>query len=148
VPYGLAAVETLRIESGLIFIGYDYFQHETNPCDMSLDKVIRLDTGDFNGKQALEETAKSPPRRLVTLAVEGDTAPEYGAAVTIGGEPAGTLTSPCESPTLGRVIGLAMLDARFASPGGSVDVALGDGTVPATVEPLPIYDSEKRRPRA
>jgi sarcosine oxidase, subunit alpha len=68
--------------------------------------------------------------------------------VTSGGEPAGTLTSPCESPTLGRVIGLAMLDARFASPGGSVDVTLGDGTVPATVEPLPIYDPEKRRPRA
>jgi aminomethyltransferase len=148
VPYGLAAVETLRIESGLIFIGYDYFQHETSPFDMSLDKVIRLDTGDFNGKQALEETAKSPPRRLVTLAVEGDTAPEYGAAVTSGGEPAGTLTSPCESPTLGRVIGLAMLDARFASPGGSVDVALGDGTVAATIEPLPMYDPEKRRPRA
>jgi aminomethyltransferase len=148
VPYGLAAVETLRIESGLIFIGYDYFQHETNPYDMSLDKVIRLDRGDFNGKQALAATATSPPRRLVTLAVEGDAAPEYGAAVTSGGEPAGTLTSPCESPTLGRVIGLAMLDARFASPGGSVDVALGEGIVPARVEPLPIYDPEKRRPRA
>ena len=33
-PYGLAAVETIRIESGLIFIGYDYFQHETSPYDM------------------------------------------------------------------------------------------------------------------
>jgi glycine cleavage system T protein (aminomethyltransferase) len=148
MPYGLAAVETLRIESGLIFIGYDYFQHQTNPYDMSLDKVIRLDTGDFNGKQALAETAQSPPRRLVTLSVEGGTAPEYGAAVTSGGEPAGTLTSPCESPTLGRVIGLAALETRFAVPGGRVDVALADGTVPATVEPLPIYDPEKRRPRA
>ena len=148
VPYGLAAVETLRIESGLIFIGYDYFQHETSPYDMSLDKVIRLDTGDFTGKQALAETAQSPPRRLVTLGVEGDGAPEYGAAVASGGEPAGTLTSPCESPTLGRVIGLAVLDARFASPGSRVDVAVGDGTVPATVESLPVYDPEKRRPRA
>ena len=148
VPYGLAAVETLRIESGLIFIGYDYFQHETNPYDMSLDKVIRLDKGDFNGKQALEETAQSPPRRFVTLAVESGTAPEYGAAVTSGGEPAGTLTSPCESPTLGRVIGLAALETRFAAPGASVDVALGETTVPATVESLPIYDPDKRRPRA
>ena len=58
-PYGLSAVESLRIESGLIFIGYDYFQHETNPFDMSLDKVIRLDTGDFHGKAALAETAKA-----------------------------------------------------------------------------------------
>jgi aminomethyltransferase len=148
VPYGLAAVETLRIESGLIFIGYDYFAGETNPYDMSLDKVIRLDKGDFNGKQALEKTAQSPPRRFVTLAVEGGIAPEYGAAVMSGGEPAGTLTSPGESPTLGRVIGLAALETRFASPGTTVDVALGDGTVPATVESLPIYDPNKRRPRA
>jgi aminomethyltransferase len=147
-PYGLAAVETLRIESGLIFIGYDYFQHETDPFDMSLDKVIRLDRGDFHGKQALAETAKSPPRRFVTLVVEGGDVPEYGAAVTKGGEEAGTLTSPCESPTLGEVIGLAVLESRFANEGERVEVALGDGAVAATVDKLPIYDPEKRRPRS
>src|SRR5262245_207005 len=84
-PYGLAAVETLRIESGLIFIGYDYFQHETDPFDMSLDKVIRLDTGDFHGKEALARTVAGPPRRLVTLTLDGPDVPEYGAAVTSGG---------------------------------------------------------------
>jgi aminomethyltransferase len=148
VAYGLAAVETLRIESGLIFIGYDYFQHETNPFDMSLDKVIRLDAGDFHGKSALAKTAQEPPRRFVTLALDGGDVPEYGAAVTKDGEPAGTLTSPCESPTLGKVIGLATLERRFAQAGGSVDVAVGEGTTTATVAPLPIYDSDKRRPRA
>ena len=147
-PYGLAAVETLRIESGLIFIGYDYFQHETDPFDMSLDKVIRLDTDDFHGRQALEETAKAPPRRMVTLALEGSDVPEYGAAVTKDGQPVGTLTSPCESPTLGRVIGLAVVETRLASPGTRVEVALGNGVADATVEPLPVYDPEKRRPRA
>lgn len=147
-PYGLAAVETLRIESGLIFIGYDYFQHETDPFDMSLDKVIHLDGGDFQGKDALVETAKSPPRRLVTLSLQGSEVPEYGAAVTKDGEPAGTLTSPCESPTLGRVIGMATLDTRFARKGETVEVALGDGTVTATVDDFPVYDPEKRRPRS
>jgi glycine cleavage system T protein (aminomethyltransferase) len=147
-PYGLAAVETLRIESGLVFIGYDYFQHETDPFDVSLDKVIRLDKGDFHGKSALERTAAGPPRRMVTLALEGSEVPEYGAAVTHGGEPAGTLTSPCESPTLGRVIGLALLETSVARLGESVEVALGDGTVPGHVEPLPLYDTEKRRPRS
>ncbi len=147
-PYGLAAIETLRIESGLIFIGYDYFQHETDPFDMSLAKVIRLDTGDFHGKAALEKTAKSPPRRMVTLAVEGGEVPEYGAAVMKDGEPAGTLTSPCESPTLGKTIGLAVLETRFARKDEVVEVAVGDGTAPATVESLPIYDPEKRRPRS
>ncbi len=148
VPYGLAAVETLRIESGLIFIGYDYFQHETDPFDVSLDKVIRLDTGDFHGKKALAETAKHPPRRMVTLAVDGDEVPEYGAAVSKDGEPAGTLTSPCESPTVGTVIGLAVLETRFAEPGTRLDVAVGDGSAAATVEALPIYDPDKRRPRS
>jgi aminomethyltransferase len=146
-PYGLAAVETLRIESGLIFIGYDYFQHETDPFDMSLNKVIRLDKGDFHGKAALAQTAKAPPRRMVTLALAGGDVPEYGAAVTKDGEAAGTLTSPCESPTLGQVIGLAVLDSRFAEKGQQVEVAVGDGISSATVSDLPIYDPEKRRPR-
>ncbi len=147
-PYGLAAVETLRIESGLVFIGYDYFQHETDPFDMSLDKVIRLDKGDFFGKPALAQTAEDPPRRFVALTLDVGDVPEYGAAVTKDGEPAGTLTSPCESPTLGKVIGLAVLESRFADPGERVDVAFGEGTVGASVERLPIYDPDKRRPRA
>jgi aminomethyltransferase len=147
-PYGLAAVETMRIESGLIFIGYDYFQHETDPFDMSLDKVIRLDKGDFHGKQALAETAKSPPRRMVTLALEGSEVPEYGAAVTKDGGAAGTLTSPCQSPTLGQVIGMAVLETRFAKKGEQVDVAVGDSTTTATVSDFPIYDPEKTRPRS
>ena len=147
-PYGLAAVETLRIESGLIFIGYDYFQHVTNPFDMSLDSVIRLETGDFVGKPALLETAQEPPKRLVTLGVDGDQVPEYGAAVTVAGEPAGTLTSPCLSPILGRVIGMAVLETAFAQLGTNVQVALPEGTTTATVERRPVYDPDKTRPRA
>jgi aminomethyltransferase len=147
-PYGLAAVETLRIESGLIFIGYDYFQHETDPFDMSLDKVVRLGKGDFQGKNALVETAKAPPRRMVTLALEGSEVPAYGAAVAKDGQPVGTLTSPCESPTLGQVIGMAALETDVARKGEQVEVALGDRTAAATVSDFPIYDPEKTRPRA
>src|SRR5207247_6350095 len=112
------------------------------------DKVVRLDTGDFHGEQALMETANHPPRRMVTLAVDGDQVPEYGAAVSKDGEPAGTLTSPCESPTLGTVIGLAVLETRFAEPGTRLEVVVGGGTAASTVGPLPIYDPEKRRPRS
>ncbi len=147
-PYGLAAVETIRIESGLIFIGYDYFPGETSPYDMSLDKMIRFDGPDFCGKDALAAEADSPPRRLVTLVLDGDDVPEYGAAVTKAGAPVGTLTSPCESPTLGKVIGMAVLDSGHAAVGERVEVALGDGTAQATVATLPVYDPDKARPRA
>ena len=84
---------------------------------------------------------------MVTLAVEGPEVPEYGAAVTSAGEPAGTLTSACESPTLEKVIGLAVLETQFAERGARLDVAVAEGTASATVEPLPIYDPDKRRPR-
>lgn len=146
-PYGLAAVETLRIESGLIFIGYDYVPHETSPFDMGLDKVIRLDKPGFHGQGALAVEGASPPNRFVTLVVDGPV-PEYGAVVTKDGEPAGTLTSPAESPTLGQVIGLTVLRADAAQEGQRVEVAVEGGTAPATVAPLPIYDPEKRRPRS
>jgi aminomethyltransferase len=146
-PYGLAAVETLRIESGLIFIGYDYFQHETSPYDVGLDKLIRFDGPDFCGEAALEAESASPPNRFVTLVVDGDV-PEYGAAVTRAGEQVGTLTSPCKSPTLGKVIGLTVLRADLAQEGERVEVAVGDSSVPATVSPVPLYDTEKTRPRS
>jgi glycine cleavage system aminomethyltransferase T len=81
------------------------------------------------------------------LRVEGQQVPEYGAGVTRAGEPVGTLTSPADSPRFG-VIGIAMLDAAHAVDGTALEVDLGDGTVPATVAELSVYDPQKRRPRA
>jgi hypothetical protein len=43
---------------------------------------------------------------------------------------------------------MAVLETRFASKGEGVEVALGDGTVSATVDDFPIYDPDKRRPRS
>jgi glycine dehydrogenase subunit 1 len=146
-PYGLAATETLRIESGLLFFGRDYVQHETSPYDVGLDRLVRLDKPEFLGKEALAAEAASPPNRFVTLVVDGPV-PDYGAAVTKNGERVGTVTSPCASPTLGKVIGLTVLRADVARDGEGVEVAVGDGSVPATVAPVPLYDTEKKRPRA
>jgi aminomethyltransferase len=146
-PYGLAAVETIRIESGLLFIGRDYFQHTTSPYDVGLDKVVRVDKAGFCGKEVLAAEVASPPNRFVTLVVDG-AVPGYGAAVSKDGETVGTLTSPCESPTLGRVIGLTVLRTDLARDGESVEVAVDGGTAPATVAPMPLYDTQKRRPRA
>lgn len=145
-PFGLAAVETIRVESGLVFIGRDYFQHETSPYDVGLDKFVRLDKAWFCGRDALAAEAANPPYRFVTLVIDGGL-PEYGATVTKDGEPVGTLTSPCESPTLDEVIGLTVLRTDLARDGETVEVSVDGGTAPATVAPMPIYDTEKKRPR-
>jgi aminomethyltransferase len=146
-PFGVEAIEVLRIEAGLIVLDYDYHAHERTPFDFSFDRLVALEDADFNGKAALRTVANNPPHRFKTLALDSEELPEYGAAVTKGGEPAGTLTSPTKSPRFGQ-IGLAILNSRFAADGEQLEVAMGDGTIEAKVEVLPIYDPQKRRPRS
>jgi aminomethyltransferase len=146
-PFGVEAIEVLRIEAGLIILDYDYEAHQRTPYDFSMDRLVALGETDFQGSDALRKIGRNPPRRFKTVVLETDQLPEYGAAVSKAGEAAGTLTSPTRSPRFGT-IGLAVLESRFAREGERLDVALGDATVPGRVESLPIYDPEKRRPRS
>mgnify|MGYP005840516943 CR=1 FL=1 len=147
-PFGVEAIEILRVEAGLIVTDYDYQAHQRTPYDFNLDRLVALDRGvDFVGKERLTEIAVAPPNRFVTLRYEAEELPEYGAAVLKGGEEVGTLTSPTDSPRFGK-IGMAVVRTELATPGTSLEVALGEGTVPAIVDVLPIYDTEKTRPRS
>ncbi len=147
-PIGTDAIEVARVEAGLIVTDYDYEPHERTPYDFNLDRMVRLDQGlGFAGEEALRAVAADPPRRFVTLRYEADALPEYGAAVTKDGEEVGVLTSPADSPRFGK-IGLAVVANEQASVGTVLGVAVGDGTVPATVDVLPLYDPEKKRPRS
>lgn len=150
LPIGLSAIETLRIESGLLFPDIDYFPHKTDPYEVRLDKMVKLDKpGDFVGKEALRRIAsEGTPRLLTTLKIEGDQTPEYGAEVTKDGSAVGIVRSPAESPSMGGQIAMAAIDRDLNSEGTQVEVALGDGTTPATVAAFPLYDSDKTRPRS
>jgi aminomethyltransferase len=152
-PYGLAAVESLRIEAGLIFLGYDYFQGVTSPFHVNLDRVVKLDkAGDFCGKAALQaELDAGITHRMVTLVIAGEEPPDYSTPVFQRGRGVGKLTSPSagRSPTVDKLIALACVDAELATPGTQVEVTLPDGRmVPAVVDRYPIYDPEKTRPRS
>jgi aminomethyltransferase len=147
-PYGVEVIEPLRIETGMVVTDYDYESHERTPFDLGLDRVVSLGgEGEFMGKDKLREIGTNPPNRFKTLRIQGDTLPEYGAAVTKDGEEVGVLTSPAISPKLGS-IGLAILRTDVAADGTQLDVALGEGTVGATVDTLAIYDPEKKKPRS
>jgi aminomethyltransferase len=147
-PLGIEAIEILRIEAGLIVTDYDYEAHQRSPYDFNLDRFVALDQDrDFAGKEKLRAVAADPPNRFVTLKIEGHTLPEYGAPVSKDGEEIGVLTSPADSPRFGK-IGLAVVRSGHASTGTTVDVKVGESTTPATVDVLPIYDTNKQRPRA
>lgn len=147
-PIGTDAIEVARVEAGLIVTGYDYEPHERTPFDFNLDRMVRTDKGlGFVGEEALRAVVGELPNRFVTLRYEADELPEYGATVTKDGEEVGVLTSPADSPTFGK-IGLAVVASDQATIGNRLDVAVDGGTVSATVEALPIYDTDKQRPRA
>jgi aminomethyltransferase len=141
-PFGLDAIEIARVEAGLIIIGLDYQVGATSPWDVSLDRVIKTDTENV-GAQALANAGTNPSKRFKTLQIEGEAAPEAGAAVTKDGAQVGTVTSPTTSPMVG-VIALAILDSGVAIDGEKVDA----GGSAATVAPLSIHDPEKKKPRS
>ena len=145
MPFGLTAIDLARTEVGLIIIAVDYDPGERSPWDLSMDRFIKTDT-ECVGTTALRERGEKPPKRFKTLQIEGDAVPDYGAAVTKDGLAVGVVTSPASSPRVGT-IGLAVLDADVATDGEKVEVAVGEATAPATVEPLSILDPQKRRPR-
>jgi aminomethyltransferase len=145
-PFGLTAVDLARTEVGLIIIAVDYNPGEISPYDLSMDRFIKTDT-ECVGAAALAAYGANPPKRFKTLRIESETAPEYGAAVTMDGRQVGTVTSPAVSPRVGT-IGLAVLDAGAAADGTKVEVAVGEETAPATVDVLSVLDPNKERPRS
>jgi aminomethyltransferase len=147
-PFGLDAVEMLRVEAGLVIAAVDYQPGETSPYDLSMDRSIALDSGaEFIGKEALRAVAAAPPNRFKTLLVDGAEVPEYGAEVYRGDELVGSVTSPVESPKFG-VIGLAVLRADQATNGNVLHVDVAGGRANAQVTDLSVHDPEKLKPRS
>jgi aminomethyltransferase len=145
-PYGLEAADYLRVESGLIFVTFDYQPGELSPFELGLGWAVDLDKGDFVGKDALARLADQPPRRCITgVALDGDDVPDPESAVEHEGEAVGAITVAVKSALLDRVLALAVLDGAVASrPGSRVRVSGSEGEVAA----LPFHDPERTRPRA
>lgn len=147
-PYGLTAIESVRIESGIIVTDTDYPEHTYTPFDVSFDHLVDL-RRDFLGRDVLAALEPMPRRyRMITVRLDSAELPGYGTAVTRDGERVGTLTSPTISPYAGP-IALAIVEAPLAVPGTRLEVVDGDSALGAVVhDSHPAYDPEKNRPRS
>jgi aminomethyltransferase len=138
-PAGLACRDTLRLEAGMALYGND-IHASTNPYAAGLGRVVALDK-DFVGRDALARLAERPPERvLVGLTGSGRRAARAGCPITdSGGREVGTVTSGVLSPTLGKPIALAHLDAGLAEPGQALAVDVRGTLAPYSVTPPPFY---------
>ncbi|MFF1417123.1 glycine cleavage system aminomethyltransferase GcvT [Streptomyces sp. NPDC058280] len=151
VPCGLSCRDTLRLEAGMPLYGNELTTGLT-PFDAGLGRVVKFEKtsndGDFVGRTALaaaaERAASAPPRKLVGLVAEGRRVPRAGYQVVAGGAVVGEVTSGAPSPTLGKPIAMAYVDASHAEPGtAGVGVDIRGSHEPYEVVALPFYKRQK-----
>lgn len=151
-PLGLEALDTLRIEAGLVFAGHE-FCDQTDPFEAGIGFCVPLKSksDDFIGRTALIERNAHPQRKLVGLRLDGNEMAAHGDGVYIGQSQVGVVTSATRSPLTGQNIALCRLSVSDATPGTRVEVGKLDGhqkRLPACVTAPIFYDPDKSRVRA
>jgi aminomethyltransferase len=138
-PCGLGARDTLRLEMKYALYGND-IDETTNPYEAGLGWIVKLDKGDFAGRDALAAIRESgPDRRLVGFRVLERGFPRPGYTVTLEGEAVDDVRSGTMSPTLGYGIGTTYLPQGRSSVGTTLEIDIRGKRVPAEVVKTPFY---------
>jgi glycine cleavage system T protein len=148
-PVGYRAVDSLRLEKGYRYWSADVTPEYT-PYEAGLGFCVRLDKGDFQGRQALlRQREEGVTRKLCCLVLAGE------EAVALGNEPVfheGRLVSRVTSGgygfTVRESIAYAYLTVPLATPGTAVAVEVDGRRVPAVVQREPRFDPANTRLKA
>ena len=151
-PMGLAALDMVRIEAGLIFAGYD-FSDQTDPFEAGIGFTVPLKSkvDDFIGREALIRRKENPRDKFVGLEIDAAVDVGHGDGVHVGRAQVGVVTSAVRSPCLGKNIALARVDLAHAGLGTAVEIGKLDGQqkrLPAVVTATSAYDPKKTRPQS
>ncbi|MEQ8770504.1 MAG: glycine cleavage system aminomethyltransferase GcvT [Phycisphaerales bacterium] len=148
-PAGLGARDTLRLEAGMPLYGHELGEDiSALACGMgfaiSLDKTAEQDGETFIGQEALlaEQEAGGPKQKLVGLVLDTKRTARQDMPVLAGDAKVGFVTSGCASPTLGKSIAMAYVDAVHAEVGTTLTIDCGREQAPATVVELPFYKAK------
>ena len=147
-PIGLGARDTLRLEMGYSLYGHELSADRT-PVATSRGMFIKKE-GEFIGRDTVMRDLEAPAEFLVALEFNDKRAARAhdkvfphppsleGSGVTSGLE-IGVITSGSLSPSLGKAVALALVQADAAVPGTVLDVEIRGKLFPATVVYLPFY---------
>jgi aminomethyltransferase len=142
-PCGLGARDTLRLEAKMALYGND-IDHSTTPLEADLGWMVKLDKGEFMGREVLErERAEGPRRKLVGFEMIDRGIGRHGYPVVDGGQEIGVVTSGTHSPTLKKAIGLAYLPLDKSALGSEFNILIRGKEARARVVPTPFYKRAK-----
>ncbi|MDQ0188342.1 glycine cleavage system aminomethyltransferase GcvT [Alicyclobacillus cycloheptanicus] len=143
LPCGLGCRDTLRLEARLPLYGHELAE-DISPLEAGLGGFVKLDKGDFIGKDALaRQKAEGVSRKVVGITMEGRGIPRQGYPVYHAGRQVGYVTSGTQSPTLQIPIGLVLVSADAAAVGSTLQVEIRGKQVPCRVVKTPFYKRAK-----
>ena len=146
VAAGRSAFNSLRLEKGYRSWGTD-MTAEHDPYEAGLGFAVRLDKGDFVGRDAILG-AQEPSRILTCLVLDDPEAVVLGKEpVYVNGAPVGYVTSAAYGYCVGASIAYAWLPAAAAVPGTRVHVEYFGDRLPARVAEEPLFDAPMARIR-
>ncbi len=143
-PCGLGARDTLRLEAGMPLYGHE-IDEQTDPLQAGLNWAVKLDKGDFIGRDAIRTRQQDTSRAVrVGLELAGRRIAREGAVVLAAdGRKAGRVTSGTFAPTLQKAIAMAYLEPSLSAVGTEVRVDVRGTAEPAKVVALPFYKRPK-----
>ena len=145
LPIGLGARDSLRLEVGYNLYGNDIWD-ETNPLEARMAWTVKLEAGDFIGREALLKVKQEGvSRRLVGLRLEGKVFPRQGYPIHHEGEEVGVVTSGTVGPSVGEPIALGYVRADLAGRGTALSVDCRGRMAGAEIVALPFYAEGSRK---
>ncbi|MFT8362156.1 MAG: glycine cleavage system aminomethyltransferase GcvT [Sporolactobacillus sp.] len=143
-PCGLGARDTLRFEARLPLYGHE-LSRDISPLEAGIGFAVKLSkSADFIGKAALaRQKSDGLKRRLVGIEMVDRAIPRAAYEVSVDDQPIGFITTGTHSPTLGKNLGLALIDAAFTAAGTTVDVTVRGKKKRAIVIKTPFYRRRK-----
>lgn len=143
LPCGLAARNTLRLESAMSLYGHE-LGDDISPLEANLGWITKLDKGAFIGSDVLkEQKAAGIKRKLAGFEMTEPGIGRDGFDIYIGEEKVGVVTSGSPAPFLKKNIGLAFLPIEFANVGQELKIDIRGKKTSARVVPTPFYKRQK-----
>jgi aminomethyltransferase len=136
---GLGARDCLRLEAGYALYGQE-IREDTNPIEAGLGWVVKMQAGEFIGREALVRVKEQGlERKMVGIEMIEKAVPRHGYPVSSEGARVGEVTSGAFSPTLDKMIAMAYVRVDRAEPDRVVDVDIRGRRYSGRIVPLPFY---------
>jgi glycine cleavage system aminomethyltransferase T/glycine/D-amino acid oxidase-like deaminating enzyme len=146
VAGGYKAIDSLRLEKGYRVWGTDMTPEDT-PYEAGLGFAVKLDKGDFVGRDALLGR-QEPERLLRCLVLDDPHSVALGSEpVRIDGRSVGRVTGGAYGYTVGASIAYAYVPAELAGQGRHVEVEIFGEWVGGEIAPEPLFDPAGERLR-